>query len=90
MCSGLADQLKRKMLQPGAERDMSRRLLALVSVCVVLVAATYAQVSGCPLNIEWGARAYRSREVMQPWTAFERLPGWRPKVDLASGFARCL
>ena len=43
MCSGLADQLKRKMLQPGAERDMSRRLLALVSVCVVLVAATYAQ-----------------------------------------------
>jgi nucleoside-diphosphate-sugar epimerase len=54
------------------------------------VAATYAQVSGCPLNIEWGARAYRSREVMQPWTAFERLPGWSPKVDLASGFARCL
>ncbi len=54
------------------------------------VAATYARVSACPLNIDWGARAYRPREVMQPWTAFKRLPGWHPKVDLASGFARCL
>lgn len=51
------------------------------------IAALYAQVSGKPLNIEWGGRPYREREVMVPWQNYRTVPGWQPKVDLAQGLA---
>ena len=51
------------------------------------VAALYAQVSGKPLNIEWGGRPYREREVMVPWHSYRGVPGWQPKVGLAQGLA---
>jgi nucleoside-diphosphate-sugar epimerase len=51
------------------------------------IAALYAQVSGKPLNIEWGGRPYREREVMVPWHSYRSVPGWQPKVGLAQGLA---
>ena len=51
------------------------------------IAALYAQVSGKPLNIEWGGRPYREREVMVPWHSYRGVPGWQPKVGLAQGLA---
>jgi nucleoside-diphosphate-sugar epimerase len=51
------------------------------------IAALYAQVSGKPLNIAWGGRPYREREVMLPWHSYRSVPGWRPKVGLAQGLA---
>lgn len=32
-------------------------------------------------EISWGARAYRDREVMEPWVG-TTLPGWKPVVDM--------
>ncbi|HZX25681.1 MAG TPA: NAD(P)-dependent oxidoreductase [Telluria sp.] len=52
------------------------------------LAALYARVTGLPLNIEWGGRAYRNREVMRPWTQGRPLPGWAPQVPLEEGIAR--
>ena len=54
------------------------------------LAAIYSSVSGYPMNIEWGGRPYRPREVMQPWHSFKVLPGWVPTIDLATGIKRCL
>ncbi|TWI60649.1 nucleoside-diphosphate-sugar epimerase [Pseudoduganella lurida] len=54
------------------------------------LAATFARVSGLPLDIEWGGRPYRPREVMQPWTRYSTLPGWQPRVTLEDGLARLL
>ena len=51
------------------------------------IAALYAQVSGKPLNIEWGGRPYREREVMVPWHSYRSVPGWQPKVGLAQGLS---
>jgi nucleoside-diphosphate-sugar epimerase len=31
---------------------------------------------GQKLNVKWGARPYRKREVMMPFEGLERLPGW--------------
>lgn len=45
----------------------------------------YVSVSHKPLNIHWGARPYRDREVMIPWNTGKVLPGWKPKMDLSSG-----
>ncbi|MYM90041.1 NAD-dependent epimerase/dehydratase family protein [Rugamonas sp. FT82W] len=51
------------------------------------LAALYAQVSGRPLDIDWGGRPYREREVMVPWHGCRGVPGWRPQVGLAQGLA---
>lgn len=54
------------------------------------LAAIFSRVSGLPLDIEWGGRPYRPREVMQPWTRYRALPGWQPRVKLEEGLARLL
>ena len=43
-----------------------------------------------PLNITWGGRPYREREVMLPWQKGERLPDWQPKITLEDGLRRLL
>jgi nucleoside-diphosphate-sugar epimerase len=40
--------------------------------------------TGIPLQPRWGGRPYRTKEVMRPWVG-ELLPGWQPKVDMATG-----
>lgn len=52
--------------------------------------SVYARVSGCQLNIEWGGRPYRPREVMTPWSAGARLPGWQPRISLDEGIRRLM
>lgn len=52
--------------------------------------AIYAQVSGRRLNIDWGGRPYRNREVMIPWSTGPSLPGWHPLVSLEEGIHRLL
>ena len=49
----------------------------------------FAEVSGTTLNVNWGARPYRAREVMTPWLG-EPLPGWFAQVRLKDGFRRLL
>lgn len=46
---------------------------------------TYEQATGVSLPIQWGLRPYRDREVMVPWTNFEPVPGWQPKICLEEG-----
>jgi len=52
------------------------------------LADLYGNVTGTQLNIQWGGRAYRSREVMEPWKAGNRLPGWRVKVSIRDGILK--
>lgn len=46
------------------------------------LAVLYEEISGRILNINWGARGYRSREVFIPWSKGEPVPGWSPKHSL--------
>ena len=48
----------------------------------------YANITGRSLNIKWGARPYREREIITPWNGGERLPGWAPSVSLQEGIRR--
>ena len=52
------------------------------------IASIYESVVGRALKIDWGARPYRSREVMSPWSSGRPVPGWQPKVSLAEGIRR--
>lgn len=49
--------------------------------------ALFEKVSGKKLQIRWDARPYRAREVMKPWSAGRRLPGWKPRIPLEKGLS---
>ena len=51
-------------------------------------ASVFSRCAGAPLHINWGARPYRDREVMAPWSTGACLPGWRPAVGLEEGLKR--
>ncbi len=50
------------------------------------LAELVGRIAGAPLNVEFGARPYREREVMVPVEAGtpSLLPGWEPRRSLAS------
>lgn len=48
------------------------------------IASEFERVSGLKLNIEWGGRPYRDREVMEPWKG-TILKGWKSRVSLDQG-----
>jgi len=49
---------------------------------------TFENVTGKKLNIVWGGRPYRKREVMQLWDKGKRLANWSIKISLEEGFKR--
>lgn len=48
------------------------------------------QVSGKAIPVTFGARPYRSREVMIPWQGGGALPGWQATKDAVSGLSSLL
>jgi nucleoside-diphosphate-sugar epimerase len=51
------------------------------------IVALFEEAVGQKLNIQFGMRPYRKREVMNPWQGMKVLPGWYPQVTLTAGFA---
>ena len=43
------------------------------------------KATGYSILAEWGALPYRDREVMQPWSNYEKLPGWQASISLEEG-----
>ena len=48
------------------------------------LAQLFCDVSGRRLNIEWGGRPYRDREVMVPWKGIP-VPGWTAEINVEKG-----
>lgn len=46
----------------------------------------YSEVTKKAINVNWGARPYRFREVMTTWSNGKSIENWTPKIDLCSGF----
>lgn len=58
--------------------------------CVSLreLVSIYEECNRCKLNIVWGERNYREREVMLPAENLVTLPGWEPTISLSVGLDR--
>ena len=54
------------------------------------VVEIFARVAGRPLDADWGARAYRAREMLKPWAGGKDLPEWRPEIRLEDGIRELL
>ncbi|GAU75648.1 NAD(P)-dependent oxidoreductase [Fusibacter sp. 3D3] len=48
---------------------------------------TYEEAMDITLNVEWGKRSYRFREIMKPFRG-ESITGWKPKVSLKEGIRK--
>lgn len=46
-----------------------------------------AQATDSRIQVQWGGRSYRKREVMVPVSKGRRLPGWTPQISLPEGLA---
>ena len=53
-------------------------------------AEIFEKILGRKLNIEWGGRPYREREVMNPTCTGILLPGWENKFSLEDGISKFL
>ena len=47
--------------------------------------AAWEAARGTAIAADWGARAVRAREMLDPWTQGVVLPGWSPRVSLEEG-----
>lgn len=47
--------------------------------------ALFEKAAGKSLDINWGGRPYRERELMKPWDMGNPLPGWKPTISLGEG-----
>ena len=54
------------------------------------IAGIFQEVAGQKLNISWGERAYRTREVMHPRCCGTPLPGWTARISLRDGIREFL
>lgn len=45
----------------------------------------YIQHTNSRVSVKWGARPYRNREVMTPWSKGNTIEGWMPKISLSDG-----
>jgi len=49
------------------------------------VVEIYFNTIGKPMNVVFGGRPYRNREIMEPWKTGKILPGWSAKTGLIEG-----
>lgn len=48
----------------------------------------FEEISQKKINVNWGAKPYRKREVMKLWTNFEKLPNWECKISIEEGLEK--
>jgi nucleoside-diphosphate-sugar epimerase len=45
----------------------------------------FESITNKKINVVWGSKPYRKREVMNLWVNGENLPNWKPKISLEEG-----
>jgi len=76
-----------RLINGKVARDESYSVTSGTPIPLRELVQRYREVTGKTLDIQWGERPYREREVMQPWQG-NVLPGWNPQVDLEKGIKR--
>ncbi|HCE54998.1 MAG TPA: NAD-dependent dehydratase [Lutibacter sp.] len=52
------------------------------------IISLFEKISGKKVNVIWGGKQYRKREVMSVWNKGVRLPNWKPIITLKEGLSR--
>lgn len=79
------------LLSKDPERTLNGKRFSVYSAkrySLKKLAVIFEKASGKKLNIRWGAKNYRAREIMSPWKKGIKVPGWKPKVSLEDGIKK--
>lgn len=79
--------------QLDKQKYLSHEIYGLSSgtrISIRQLADIISRLSGKALTVSWSARAYREREVMDPWLPSANLPDWEPQVSLEQGISNLL
>jgi nucleoside-diphosphate-sugar epimerase len=71
-------QVKNKIFGVSSQEDISLKELIPI----------FENLTGEKLNIVWGGREYRKREVMKLWNDYETLPNWKCNIKLEEGLRK--
>lgn len=52
------------------------------------LAKIFEKATGKKLNINWGGRPYKQKEVMIPWNNANVVPGWKPLISVFDGIKK--
>jgi CDP-paratose synthetase len=75
-------------LASSERKDLRGRVFSLKSnerMTLREFTSLFMKASGLIVDIQFGAREYRPREVMTPWTKGAPIPGWSPAQSLSEG-----
>ena len=73
------------MLASNAVLESDYVLSAKKKYTIKELAKIFEETTKRKLNIVWGGREYRAREVMEPWSAGTILPDWVPMTKISEG-----
>lgn len=54
------------------------------------LAELYKKTTGKKLNIKWGGKEYRYREIMDPWEDGVKIPGYKEKTNITDGIKKMM
>lgn len=80
-----------QLVAADTEQKLNGRSFALKSkerMSLKQLASVFEEVTQTKLQVNWGKKDYRPREVMVPWETGETLPGFEPKISLREGIKR--
>jgi nucleoside-diphosphate-sugar epimerase len=80
LTSNQKNEFKNKIFVVSSNELMSLKELAKV----------YEDATNTKLNIKWGAKPYREREVMIPWKNGKVIPNWKPKYTLKEAIKKTI
>ncbi len=76
------------LLEKDTGKKMQGKVYAIKAqkrVSLNKLASIFEKTTGLKLNIKWGGKPYRPREVMVPWTKGKSIPNWRPEISIEEG-----
>lgn len=85
VCNGFLLLVKNLESQAEYYNGKSHFLAGNEMISIRNLAKLAETVSGKKLNIVWGGRPYREREIMIPSFKGTALPGWSPRIQLKDG-----
>lgn len=79
-----------ELLTSNENKDFKGKVFAVKSERKTLreLAEIFEKTTKKKLNIKWGAKKYREREVMNAWENGVKVPGWEPKYSFEDAILR--
>ncbi len=82
-----------KHLSSNKKNEYKNKIFAIKSnerMSLKELSKVFEKAINCKLNIQWGAKPYREREVMNPWEDGETIENWEQKYTLKDAIIKTI